>query len=194
MDLDIKIFRMHGLGIPQDRIAKRLGLARTSFQYHLPKMAALPNSAKADLSLEFTVAQLAEKNGMVSYPRHPGAHSPLRFSSVVVAAMLKKRHTGCEQQICDCPGPKQLTCRHFIDKAFMITKRWLRFKGVKTCSNYGKIWKSPSMRIGSYINILITKADIFGPIRSLFFSKWQPYTKFRLLICRQEGFSDNQIG
>ncbi|EMS81193.1 hypothetical protein [Desulfotignum phosphitoxidans] len=55
MDLDIKIFRMHGLGIPQDRIAKRLGLARTSFQYHLPKMAALPNSAKADLSWAKTI-------------------------------------------------------------------------------------------------------------------------------------------
>jgi hypothetical protein len=46
---------MHGLGIPQDRIAKRLGLARTSFQYHLPKMAALPNSAKADLSWAKTI-------------------------------------------------------------------------------------------------------------------------------------------
>jgi hypothetical protein len=54
---------MHGLGIPQDRIAKRLGLARTSFQYHLPKMAALPNSAKADLSRGFTVAQVAQKHG-----------------------------------------------------------------------------------------------------------------------------------
>ncbi|MCF8091164.1 MAG: hypothetical protein K9K40_01740 [Desulfotignum sp.] len=43
------------LGIPPDRIAKRLGLARTSFQYHLPKMAALPNSAKADLSRSFTL-------------------------------------------------------------------------------------------------------------------------------------------
>lgn len=63
MDLDIKIFRMNRLCIPQDRIAERLGLARTSFQYHLPKMAALPNSANADLSRGFTVAQVAEKNG-----------------------------------------------------------------------------------------------------------------------------------
>ncbi len=69
MNLDIKIFYMHGPGIPQDRIAKRLGLARTSFQYHLPKMAALPNSANADLrvtfrvSRGFTVAQVAEKHG-----------------------------------------------------------------------------------------------------------------------------------
>ncbi|MCF8114039.1 MAG: hypothetical protein K9K21_09350 [Desulfotignum sp.] len=38
--------------------------ARTSFQYHLPKMAALPNSANADLSGGFTVAQVAEKYGM----------------------------------------------------------------------------------------------------------------------------------
>ena len=63
MNLHIKIFRMHRLGIPQDRIAKRLSLARTSFQYHLPKMAALPNSANADLFLGFTVAQVDEKHG-----------------------------------------------------------------------------------------------------------------------------------
>jgi hypothetical protein len=63
MGLDIKIFRMNRLGIPQDRIAKRLGLARTSFQYHLPKMAALPNSANADLKRGFTVAQVAQKHG-----------------------------------------------------------------------------------------------------------------------------------
>jgi hypothetical protein len=58
---------MHRLGIPQDRIAKRLGLARTSFQYHLPKMAALPNSANADLSRGFTVAQVAEKHGWLDF-------------------------------------------------------------------------------------------------------------------------------
>ncbi len=69
MGLDIKIFRMNRLGIPQDRIAERLGLARTSFQYHLPKMATLPNSANGNLrvtfrlSRGFTVAQVAEKHG-----------------------------------------------------------------------------------------------------------------------------------
>ena len=52
---------MNRLGIPQDRIAERLGLARTSFQYHLPKMAALPNSANVDLSRGFTVAQVAQR-------------------------------------------------------------------------------------------------------------------------------------
>jgi len=63
MDKDLKIFRMNRLGIPQDRIAERLGMARTSFQYHLPKMATLPNSANADLSRGFTVAQVAQKHG-----------------------------------------------------------------------------------------------------------------------------------
>ncbi|WP_040011422.1 hypothetical protein [Desulfotignum phosphitoxidans] len=56
--------------MPQDRIAKRLGLARTSFQYHLPKMAALPNSAKADFSRGFTVAQVTQKYGWPD----PGSH------------------------------------------------------------------------------------------------------------------------
>jgi hypothetical protein len=63
MALDIKIFRMHRLGIPQDRISERLGLARTSFQYHLPKMPVLANSANGDLSRGFTVAQVAKKHG-----------------------------------------------------------------------------------------------------------------------------------
>jgi len=63
MDLDIKIFRMNRLGIPQDRIAERLCLARTSFQYHLPKMPVLANSANGDLSRGFTIPQVADKHG-----------------------------------------------------------------------------------------------------------------------------------
>ena len=63
LGLDIKIFRMHSLGIPQDRIAKRLGLVRTSLHYHLSKMPVLANSTNTDLSRGFTVAQVAEKHG-----------------------------------------------------------------------------------------------------------------------------------
>ena len=63
LGLDIKIFRMHRLGIPQDRIAKRLGLVRTSLHYHLSKMPVLANSTNTDLSRGFTVAQVAEKHG-----------------------------------------------------------------------------------------------------------------------------------
>lgn len=62
MDLNLKLFRMNRLGIPQDRIAKRLGAAQASIQYHLSKMPALANSANTDLSKGFTVAQLAEKH------------------------------------------------------------------------------------------------------------------------------------
>ena len=60
MGRDIKIFRMNRLGIPQDRIAKRLGLARTSLLHHLSKMPVLANSANGDLSRGFTVAQVAD--------------------------------------------------------------------------------------------------------------------------------------
>jgi hypothetical protein len=63
MDLDIKIFRMHRLGIPQDRIAKRLGMDQKTIHNHLGKMAALPNFLNADLKKGFTVAQVAEKHG-----------------------------------------------------------------------------------------------------------------------------------
>jgi len=61
--LDIKIFRMMRLGIPQERIAKRLGEIRETISYHLVKMAELPNLPKADLSRGFTIPQVAEKYG-----------------------------------------------------------------------------------------------------------------------------------
>jgi len=38
MELDLKIFCMNRLEIPQDRIAKRLGQARETIRNHLAKM------------------------------------------------------------------------------------------------------------------------------------------------------------
>ena len=61
--MDLKIFRMNRLGIPQDRIADRLGQIRETIRNHLAKMATLPNQPNADLSRGFTVAQVAEKHG-----------------------------------------------------------------------------------------------------------------------------------
>ncbi len=63
MGMDIKIFRMNRLGIPQDRIAKKMGVNQASIHNHLLKMATLPNLINADLSRGFTVAQVAEKHG-----------------------------------------------------------------------------------------------------------------------------------
>ncbi|MCA1784733.1 MAG: hypothetical protein LC657_01995, partial [Desulfobacteraceae bacterium] len=54
-------------------IAKRLGMDQKTIHNHLGKMAALPNFLNGDLSMGFTVAQVAEKDGMVSYPYHSGA-------------------------------------------------------------------------------------------------------------------------
>ena len=62
MGMDIKIFHMNRLGIPQDKIAKRLGVNQASIHNHLLKMATLPNLINADLSGGFTVAQVAEKH------------------------------------------------------------------------------------------------------------------------------------
>ncbi|MBL7180968.1 MAG: ParB N-terminal domain-containing protein [Desulfobacterales bacterium] len=69
MGLDLKIFRMNRLGIPQDRIAKRLGVKQVLIHNHLLKMATLPNSINADLSRGFTVAQVAEKHACPAVPR-----------------------------------------------------------------------------------------------------------------------------
>jgi hypothetical protein len=63
MELDLKIFSMNRLEIPQKRIAKRLGQARETIRNHLAKMPELANQPKANLSRGFTVAQVAEKHG-----------------------------------------------------------------------------------------------------------------------------------
>jgi len=63
MGMDIKVFRMNRLGIPQDRIAKRLGQAREVIRDHLAKMAGLPNPPNSDLSQGFSVTQVAQKHG-----------------------------------------------------------------------------------------------------------------------------------
>ncbi len=60
---ELKMFRMNRLGIPQDRVATRLGEVRETIRDHLAKMAALPNPPNSDLSKGFTVAQVAEKHG-----------------------------------------------------------------------------------------------------------------------------------
>ena len=62
LGMDLKIFCMNSLGIPQDRIAKRLGQTRETVRDHLAKMAVLPNPPNADLSRGFTVSQVAEKH------------------------------------------------------------------------------------------------------------------------------------
>jgi hypothetical protein len=67
-ELDLKIFRLHQLGIPQDRIAKRLDINRRTLSHHLAKMPglALTHVIQAPLSSE-------------------------RFNAGVVSAMQKKQ-------------------------------------------------------------------------------------------------------
>ncbi len=60
---ELKMFRMNRLGVPQDRIGKRLGMLQTTLSNHLPKLATLPNMVNSDLSRGFTVSQVAEKHG-----------------------------------------------------------------------------------------------------------------------------------
>jgi len=63
MELDLKIFRMNRLGIPQDRIAIRLDALQRTISNHLAKMPELANLLNTDLSKGFTVPQVAEKHG-----------------------------------------------------------------------------------------------------------------------------------
>jgi len=91
MELDLKIFRMNRLGIPQERIAKRLGQTRDTIRDHLGKMPGLAKSPKADLSKGFTVAQVAEKHG---WPIFQAPLSSERFKANVVSAMQKRKIIG----------------------------------------------------------------------------------------------------
>jgi len=63
MDLDLKIYHLHQLGIPQPRIANRLGPASETIRDHLPKMPTLANPPNSELTRGFTVPQVAEKYG-----------------------------------------------------------------------------------------------------------------------------------
>jgi hypothetical protein len=54
--MDIKIFCMNRLGIPQDRMAVRLEMKQKTVHNHLVKMAALPKLLNNDLSRGFTVS------------------------------------------------------------------------------------------------------------------------------------------
>ena len=63
MDLDLKILRMNGLQIPQERMANRLGVLQQTISIHLQKMPELAKLVNTDLSKGFTVVQVAEKHG-----------------------------------------------------------------------------------------------------------------------------------
>jgi len=63
MELGLKIFRMNSLGIPQERIAERLGIPQQTLSNHLPKMPSLAFPVNTDLSRGFTVSQVAKKHG-----------------------------------------------------------------------------------------------------------------------------------
>ena len=61
--LDLKIFCLNLLGIPQDRIAKRLGIPQRTLSNHSAKMPTLAKWLNSDLSKGFIVPQVAKKHG-----------------------------------------------------------------------------------------------------------------------------------
>ncbi|MBC8553480.1 MAG: ParB N-terminal domain-containing protein, partial [Candidatus Brocadiales bacterium] len=62
-ELEIKVFRMNRLGIPQDRIAKRLSLPPKTLSNYSAKMPTLAKWPNSDLSRGYTVPQVAKKHG-----------------------------------------------------------------------------------------------------------------------------------
>ena len=63
MDLNLKVFRMARLGIPQQRSVKRLGVPQANISRYLSKMPKLAKWINSDLNQGFTVPQVAEKHG-----------------------------------------------------------------------------------------------------------------------------------
>jgi len=61
--LDQKIWRMNRLGIPQERIAMRLGETRDVIRSHLGEMPIMAKSPNTDLSQGLTIPQVAAKHG-----------------------------------------------------------------------------------------------------------------------------------
>ena len=61
-EIDVKIFRMHRLHIPQERMACQLGALQQTVSLHLQQMPGLANPVNTDLSKGFSVPQVAEKH------------------------------------------------------------------------------------------------------------------------------------
>jgi hypothetical protein len=61
-ELDLKIFKLNQLGIPQDRIAKRVGLGQQMVSRYLLQMPQVAKSVNNDLLKGFTVPQVAQKH------------------------------------------------------------------------------------------------------------------------------------
>ncbi len=62
MELDLKILRMDRFHIPQERMAKRLGVLQQTISRHLPKMPELAKWVNSDLKRGFAVPQVAKKH------------------------------------------------------------------------------------------------------------------------------------
>ena len=62
MKLDLILFRMNKLGIPQDRISSRLDLPQQTISRYLPKMPTVAKWVNTDIKKGFTIQQIAEKH------------------------------------------------------------------------------------------------------------------------------------
>jgi hypothetical protein len=85
-DLDLKIFHMGRLGIPQERISKLLSLPQKTISDHLAKIEIFQNPLNSDLKKGFTVPQVAEKHGW---------HEPLVWSLALEGKGKGSRIKGC---------------------------------------------------------------------------------------------------
>jgi len=61
-ELELKILRLHRLGIPQERITRSLGISQQLISHHLQKMLTWAIFVNTELKKGFTAAQVAEKH------------------------------------------------------------------------------------------------------------------------------------
>ncbi len=60
--MDLKLYKIYRVEIPQERIATRLDETRERIRNHLGDPAILPDRPNSDLKQGFTVSQIAEKH------------------------------------------------------------------------------------------------------------------------------------
>jgi hypothetical protein len=63
LEINLKVYRMNKLGLPQYRISERLKLPQQTISRYLPKMPMMAKWVNSDLKRGFTVPQVAEKHG-----------------------------------------------------------------------------------------------------------------------------------
>ncbi len=92
LEMDLEIFRMHRLGLPQKRIANRLSAPQRTLSDHLAKMPSLAIPLNGDPGRQKSLAKAPQYD----LPDLPRLNSPVEFNRASGAGMLFSYLRDCE--------------------------------------------------------------------------------------------------